>query len=114
MHKKLKKIPGMEQKTCGKEHSPYPRPEMGHANSVDYRSVSTVAQKNAQCAAAAPVLGSFMSAWVHTGGGGGGFRPGTISQGIISPGEIFATVEIPKAPSKHVSCKMSLNFRKMT
>ena len=44
--------------------------------------------------------------------GGGGFRPGTISQGIISPGEIFATLEIPKAPSKHVSCKMSLNFRK--
>ena len=44
--------------------------------------------------------------------GGGGFRPGTISQGIISPGEKFATLEIPKAPSKHVSRKMSLNFRK--
>ena len=45
-------------------------------------------------------------------GGGGEFRPGTISQGIISPGENFATLEIPKAPSKHVSRKMSLNFRK--
>ena len=47
--------------------------------------------------------------------GGGGFRPGTISQGIISPGEKFRhpTLEIPKAPSKHVSRKMSLNFRKM-
>ena len=44
--------------------------------------------------------------------GGGKFRPGTISQGIISPGENFATLEIPKAPSKHVSRKMSLNFRK--
>ena len=50
--------------------------------------------------------------WTHTGGGGE-FRPGTISQGIISPGENFATLEIPKAPSKHVSRKMSLNFRKM-
>ena len=45
-------------------------------------------------------------------GGGGKFRPGTISQGIISPGENFATLEIPKAPSKHVSRNMSLNFRK--
>ena len=45
-------------------------------------------------------------------GGGGKFRPGTISQGIISPGENFATLEIPKAASKHVSRKMSLNFRK--
>ena len=44
--------------------------------------------------------------------GGGEFRPGTISQGMISPGENFATLEIPKAPSKHVSRKMSLNFRK--
>ena len=45
--------------------------------------------------------------------GGGKFRPGTISQGIISPGDNFATLEIPKAPSKHVSRKMSLNFRKI-
>ena len=33
--------------------------------------------------------------------GRGKFRPGTISQGIISPGENFATLEIPKARSKH-------------
>ena len=32
--------------------------------------------------------------------GGGGFRPGTISQGTISPGDNFATLEIPKALSK--------------
>ena len=54
--------------------------------------------------------------WVRGGfpyRGGGEFRPGTISQGIISPGENFATLEIPEAPSKHVSRKMSLNFRKM-
>ena len=31
--------------------------------------------------------------------GEGKFRPGTISLGIISPGENFATLEIPKAPS---------------
>ena len=37
------------------------------------------------------------------GGGGVDFTRGTISQGIISPGEIFATLEIPKALSKHVS-----------
>ena len=44
--------------------------------------------------------------------GGGKLRPGTISQGKISPGENFATLEIPKAPSKHVSRKMSLDFQK--
>ena len=48
----------------------------------------------------------------HLVQGGEKFRPGTISQGIISPGENFTTLEIPKAPSKHVSRKMSLNFRK--
>ena len=36
-----------------------------------------------------------------------------IQGGEFSPGDNFATLEIPKAPSKHVSRKMSLNFRKM-
>ena len=31
---------GMEQKTCGKGHSPYPQPERGHAKGVGYSSVS--------------------------------------------------------------------------
>ena len=55
MHKNLKKkTPGMEQKICGKGHSPYPQPERGHAKSVDYGSVSKVAQKYARHAAAPP------------------------------------------------------------
>ena len=48
MHKKLKKNPGMEQKTCEKGHSPYPHPERGHTKSLDYGSVSKVAQKDAR------------------------------------------------------------------
>ena len=37
---------------------------------------------------------------------------GKISPGDNFAGDNFATLEIPKAPSKHVSRKMSLNFRK--
>ena len=44
----------MEQKTCGKGHSPYPQLERGCSKSVDYGSVSTVAQKDARHAAAPP------------------------------------------------------------
>ena len=40
------------------------------------------------------------------------YRGGGISPGDNFAGDNFATLEIPKAPSKHVSRKMSLNFRK--
>ena len=64
-----------------------------------------------RCTEGAPLPTGPFSAAVPLQGGRGGGRPGTISQGIISPGENFATLEIPKGPSKHVSRKMSLNFR---
>ena len=38
--------PGIERKTCEKGHSPYVQPERGHTRSLDYGSVSKVAQKD--------------------------------------------------------------------
>ena len=48
MHKKLKKNPGIEQKTCEKGHSSYLQPERGHTRSLDYGFVSKMAQKGAR------------------------------------------------------------------
>ena len=71
----------MEQKTCGKGHSPYPQPERGHAKSVDYGSVSTVAQTDAWRAAAPPMWMRVITPLLKTQGvlrvecGGGGSSP---------------------------------------